>query len=182
MALSKLKLQQLREVCQEKDIDYSGLRRNKDLIERINEVREARQAAVDDDESEDEVEFGEDLASVAIQPVSQNGGSNCSEEESTDIVRMRLQLELARAEERKVQAEKERLQAEEEMMRKKVELGFQSEEMTDAGAFAAKSLLEIKFQKMVEQTNDVLSFLMFLKRLVLCVVFEVNSWPECCQV
>ena len=29
--------------------------------------------------------------------------------------------------------------------------------MRDAGAFTAKSLPEIKFQKMVEQTNDVLS-------------------------
>ena len=31
--------------------------------------------------------------------------------------------------------------------------------MRDAGAFAAKSLPEIKFKKIVEQTNDVLSFL-----------------------
>ena len=30
------------------------------------------------------------------------------------------------------------------------------EEMRDAGAFAAKSLTEIKFKKMVEQTNDVI--------------------------
>ena len=81
---------------------------------------------------------------------------------------LHLQLELARADERKVQAEKERLQAGREMMRVRVELGFHGEVMSDAGAFAAKSLPEIKFQKMVEQTNDVLSFfLMFLKRLVL---------------
>ena len=44
------------------------------------------------------------------------------------------------------------------MMRERVELEFQGEEMRDAGAFAAKSLPEIKFQKMVEQMNDVLSF------------------------
>ena len=93
MALSKLKLQQLREVSQKEDIDYSGLRTKKDLIERINEVREARQAVVDDDEEEDEVEFGDDLASVPRQSVSQNGGSNCDREESTDILRLRLQLE-----------------------------------------------------------------------------------------
>ena len=37
------------------------------------------------------------------------------------------------------------------MMRERVELGFQSEEMRDAGAFAAKSLPEIKFQNMAEQ-------------------------------
>ena len=43
-------------------------------------------------------------------------------------------------------------------MRERVELGFQSEEIRDAGSFAAKSLPEIKFPKMVEQTNDVLSF------------------------
>ena len=60
MALSKLKLQQLREVSQEEDIDYSGLRTKKDFIERINEVREARQAVIDDDEEEGEVEFGDD--------------------------------------------------------------------------------------------------------------------------
>ena len=44
------------------------------------------------------------------------------------------------------------------MMRERVKLGFQGEEMRDTGAFAAKSLPEIKFQKMVEQTNDGLSF------------------------
>ena len=177
-------------MCREEDIDYSGLRRNKDLIERINEVREARQTAVEDDDGEEEVEFDEDVASVASQPVSQNGGSNCSREESTDILRLRLQLELARAQERKVQAEKEkvqaeerRLQAEREMMRERVAFGFQGEEMRGAGAFAAKSLPEIKFQKMVEQTNLCLViFLMFLKRLVLCMVFEVHSRPEFYQV
>ena len=50
-------------------------------------------------------------------------------------------------------------------MRERVELGFQVEEMNDAGAFAAKSLPENKFQKMVEQTNDVCHFVMFLKDL-----------------
>ena len=44
------------------------------------------------------------------------------------------------------------------MMRERIELGFQGEEMRDACVFAAKSLPEIKFQKMAEQTNDVLSF------------------------
>ena len=68
------------------------------------------------------------------------------------------------------------------MMRERVELGFQGEEMIDAGAFAAESLPEIKFQKMVEQTNDVLHVLMFLKRLVLCMVFKVNKLREFCQV
>ena len=98
MALSKLKLQKLREVCQEEDIDYSGLRRKKDLTEKINVVREARQMAVEDDEDEDEVEFDEDVASVASQPVSQNGSSNCCREESADILRLLLQLELGSAE------------------------------------------------------------------------------------
>ena len=101
-------------MCQKEDIDYSGLRKKKDLIERINEVREARQVAVDDDEGENEVEFGEDKTNVARQPVSQNDGSNCSREEFTDILKLRLQLELARAEE-KVQAEQRRVQAEREM-------------------------------------------------------------------
>ena len=55
--MSKLKLQQLRDVCQEEDIDHSGLHMKKDLIERINEVREARQTAVEDDGGEDEAEF-----------------------------------------------------------------------------------------------------------------------------
>ena len=50
MTLSKLNLKQLRDVCQEEDIDHSGLHRKTDLIERINEVREARQATVDDDD------------------------------------------------------------------------------------------------------------------------------------
>ena len=85
----------------------------KHLIERFNEVREARQTAVEDNDGEDDVEFNEDVASVVSQSVSQNGGSNCSREESTDILRLRLQLELARAEERKDQAAKERLQANE---------------------------------------------------------------------
>ena len=112
----------------------------KDLIERINEVREARQTAAEDDDGDDEVEFDEDVASVTSQPVSQNGGSSCSREKSTDIIRLRLQLELA-------PAEKERVQEEREMMRERVELGFQSEEMRDAGAFAVKSLSEIKLKK-----------------------------------
>ena len=50
------------------------------------------------------------------------------------------------------------------MMRERVELGFQSGEMRDASAFSAKSLPEIKSQKMAEQTNDVLSFLINLKK------------------
>ena len=82
------------------------------MIERINEVREARQTAVEDDVGEDEVEFDEDVAIVASQPVPQNGGSNCSREQSTDTLRLRLQLELARA-------EKERVLAEREMMRER---------------------------------------------------------------
>ena len=157
MALSKLNLQQLRGVCQEEDIDHSGLHGKKYLIERINEVREARQATVEDDDVENEAEFDEDAASVASRPVSQNHGSNCSREESTDILRLRLQLELARAEKEKVEAEERKVQAEREMMRERMELWFQGEEMRYAGAFVAKSLPEIKFQKMVEQTNDVLS-------------------------
>ena len=47
-------------------------------------------------------EFDEDVASVASQSVSQNGGSDCGRKDSTDILRLRLQLELARAEERNV--------------------------------------------------------------------------------
>ena len=39
-----------------------------------------------------------------------------------------------------------------------MELGFQDDEIRDAGAFAAKSLPEVKFQKIVKQMNDVLSF------------------------
>ena len=45
------------------------------------------------------------MVSVVSQSVSQNGGSNCGREESTDILRLRLQLELARAEKERVQAE-----------------------------------------------------------------------------
>ena len=56
------------------------------MIERINEVREARQTAVEDDDGEDEAEFDEDAASVASRPFSQNGGSNFGREESTDIL------------------------------------------------------------------------------------------------
>ena len=66
-----------------------GYIEKKDLIERINEVREARQTAVEDDNGEDEAEFDEDAASVASRLVSKNGGSNCSREESTDILRLR---------------------------------------------------------------------------------------------
>ena len=66
------------------------------------------------------------------------------------------------------------------MMRERVELWFQGEEMRDAGAFVAKSLPEIKFQNMVEQTNDVLPIFNVFKRPVLCMVFKVNSWPESC--
>ena len=124
----------------------------------INEVREARQAAVENDDVENEAEFDEDAVSVASRLVPQNGGYNCSREESTDILRLRLQLELARTEKEKIEAEEQRVQAERDMMRERVELGFQGEEIKDAGAFATKSLAEIKFQKMVEQTNDVLSF------------------------
>ena len=49
-----------------------------------------------------------------------------------------------------MQAEERRVQTEREMMREIVELGFQSEEMRDAGAFAAKSLPAIKFKKMAK--------------------------------
>ena len=65
------------------------------------------------------------------------------------------------------------------MMRERVEFGFHGGEMRDVGAFVTKSLPEIKFQKMVEQTNDVL---MFLKILVLCMVFKVNKLQDFCQV
>ena len=58
-----------------------------------------------------------------------------------------------------------------------MELEFRSEELRDAGAFATKCMPEIKFQKMAEQPNDVLSFLKFLKRPVLCMAFKVNNWP-----
>ena len=72
--------------------------------------------------------------------------------------------EKVQAEERRVQVEERRVQAEREIMRERVELEFQGEEMRDAGAFAAESLPEIKFQNMVEQTNDVLSFFNVLKK------------------
>ena len=116
MVLSKLNLQQLRDVCQEEDIDHSGLHRKKDSIERINEVREARQATVEDDGGENEAEFDEVLDSVASRPVSQNGGANSSREESADILRLRLQLDLARAEKENVEAEEREVQTEREMM------------------------------------------------------------------
>ena len=57
MALSKLELQQLRDVCQEEDIYHSGLHRKKELIETINEVREVRQTVVEDDDGKDKAEF-----------------------------------------------------------------------------------------------------------------------------
>ena len=140
----------------------------------INDVREARQTAVEDDDDEDRAEFDEHAASVASRPVSQNGGCNCSQEESTDILRLRLQLELARA-------EKARVQAEQEMMRERVELGFQSGEMRDAGTFAAKSLPEIKFQNMVEQTNDGLSFVnVFEKTCTLHGIQVVQNFAQVC--
>ena len=50
-------------------------------------VPEARQTAVEDDDSEDEVEFDEDVVSFASQSVSQNGGSNCSHPETAITVR-----------------------------------------------------------------------------------------------
>ena len=163
MGLSKLKLQHLKEVCQEEDIDYSGLRRKKDLIESINEVCEARRPAVEDEDGEDEVEIDEDVASVASQPVSPNGSSNCSREESTDIFRLRLQLELARAEKEKVEAEKRRVQAEREMMREKS--GTWISGRREMLVHLLQSIcLNSKVKKMIEQTNDVLSFLMFLKK------------------
>ena len=67
-------------------------------------------------------------------------------------------------------------------MRERVELGFQSEEMRDAGSFAEKSLPEMKFKKMVNRRMMFCHFLMFLKRLVLCTVFKISSWPQFCQV
>ena len=53
-----------------------------------------------------------------------------------------------------------------------MELWFQSEEMKDAGAFAAKSLPESKFQKIAERTHDVLSFVN---------VFENTGTLHCIQ-
>ena len=154
----------------------------KDLIERIIEVRKARRAAVEDHDGEEEAEFDEDAASVASRPVSQNGGSNCREE-STYILRLRIQLELARAEKEKVEAEERRVQAEREMMRERVELGFQGEEMRDADAFAAKSLPEIKFfKKWLNRRMMFCHFLMCLERPVLCMVLKVNKLREFCQV
>ena len=71
------------------------------------------------------------------------------------------------AEKEKVQAEQRRVQADREMMREKVELGFQSEEMRDAGALSAKSLPEIKFKKWLNKRMMSCHILMFLKRLVI---------------
>ena len=67
-------------------------------------------------------------------------------------------VRISQADKEKIETEERRVQAEREMMRERVELGFQGGEMRDAGAFAEKFLHEIKFKKMVEQTNDVLSF------------------------
>ena len=71
------------------------------------------------------------------------------------------------AEKEKVQAEERRVQADREMMREKVELGFQGEEMRDAGAFSAMSLPEIKFKKWLNKRMMSCHILMFLKRLVI---------------
>ena len=103
--------------------------------------------AVEDEDGEDEVGFNKDAANVASQSFSQNGGSDCSQEESTDILRPLFQLELVRAEKEKVQAEERRVLAERQMTRESVKFGFQVEDMRDSDAFAAKSLPEIKFKK-----------------------------------
>ena len=68
------------------------------------------------------------------------------------------------------------------MMRERVELWFQGEEIRDAGAFAAMSLPKIKFKKWFNRRMMSCHFLMLLKRLVLCMVFKVNSWSEFFQV
>ena len=60
-------------------------------------------------------------------------------------------------------------------MRERAELGFQNDEMRDAGISSVKSLPEIKFQKMAEQTNDVLYFLMCLRKPVHYVVINING-------
>ena len=62
------------------------------------------------------------------------------------------------------------------MLRERVELGFHSEEMRDDGAFAAKSLPEIKFQKMAEQTNDVLSFYNVFEKTCTLTVFKAKNF------
>ena len=49
------------------------------------------------------------------------------------------------------------MQAEREMMRERVEFGFRTERC-EMLVHLWQSLTEIKFQKMVEQTNDALSF------------------------
>ena len=166
-------------------MDYSGIRRQKDLIERINDVREARQATVEDDGGEEEAEFDEDAASVASRTVSQNGGSNGSREESTDIIRLRLQLELARAEERKIQAEKEKVQAERRDDEKKS--GSWVSGQRDARCEMLVRLLQspcpkLNFKEWLKRRMKFCKFLKFLKRLVLCMVFNVNKLREFCQV
>ena len=68
-------------------------------------------------------------------------------------------------------------------MRERVELGFQSEEMRDAGAVAAKYLPEIKFQKMAEQTNDVMSFFnVFEKKTCTLHGIQGQQLARICQV
>ena len=74
-----MKLQKLREFCKEEDIDYSALHRKKDLSAKINEVREARQAVVDDDVVENSVVSHEDVASDANQSASQSGITSCGQ-------------------------------------------------------------------------------------------------------
>ena len=64
------------------------------------------------------------------------------------------------------------------MMRERVELGFQGEEIRDAGAFAAKTLPEIKFKKMVEQTNDVLSFFNVFEKTCTLHGFQGQQLPR----
>ena len=54
-------------MCHKEDIDHFGLHRKKDFITKINEVREARQAAIDDGDGENEVEFDEDVASRPLK-------------------------------------------------------------------------------------------------------------------
>ena len=44
------------------------------------------------------------------------------------------------------------------MMGERAELGFQNDKMRGAGSSAVKTMPAIKFQKMVEQTSDGLSF------------------------
>ena len=193
-AYTKLKIAELRELCEERGIDYQGLNKAA-LVDALRQDDQRAEEETDDeeeegddgndaeDESDDgggDIQLGEDLFSDAASVLGANGGSGQAfageNGESESLKALRLQLALREKELELKNAELRLKERDWEIERQRLEL--QGGSRSGHSAANACDVRDVKALLPTMSDGDVLSFFMSYERVMLLNDIDKTLWAK----